>query len=151
MTTDLIHDPVGGPIIAGTRLTVYNLLTYFLDPTATEAYICKLYDLTPEQVAAARAYVLNNPETVLARHLEIEAQMGAGNAPEVVERAKQTNATLLKFKDWLIERQRAEARENADASARESGKNGSGRFPRFREWFAEQTSRTRSCAGYRQT
>ena len=79
MGTDLIHDRGRGPEIVGTRITVYNLLPHFLDPSATEAYICRVYELTPEQVAAARAYVLNNPETVLAEHLAIEARMAAGN------------------------------------------------------------------------
>src|SRR5437763_14485979 len=86
--TDLIHDRGRGPEIRGTRITVYNLLPYFLDPTATEAYICRIYDLAPEQVAAARAYVLNNPDTVLAVHLGIEARMAAGNPPQVIEQAR---------------------------------------------------------------
>jgi len=144
MGNELIHDRGRGPEIAGTRITVYNLLEHFLDPTATEAYICRLYELTPEQIAAARAYVLNNPETVLARHLEIEARMAAGNPPEVIERAKQTHATFLRFKEWLVKRQQSEAAENAGASGSDTGKTGSGRLPTFREWLAEQAPRTRS-------
>ena len=77
MASDLIHQP--GSEIVGTRISVFNLLSDFLNPTATEAYICRMYELTPEQVAAARAYVLNNPDTVLARHLELEARMASGN------------------------------------------------------------------------
>ncbi len=49
----------------GTRITVYNLLPHFLDPAMTEAEFCRFYELTPEHVAAARAYLLNNAETVL--------------------------------------------------------------------------------------
>src|SRR5437879_4760919 len=37
MANDLIHDRGRGPEIVGTRITVYNLLPHFLDPTATEA------------------------------------------------------------------------------------------------------------------
>ena len=132
MATDLIHDRGRGPEIAGTRITVYNLLPHFLDPTATEAVICRLYELTPEQVAAARAHVLNNADTVLAEHLKIEARMAVGNPPDVVERAKQTHATFVRFKDWLTKRQQA-----APADER----NGSNGFPTFREWLAEQESR----------
>src|SRR3954451_11338583 len=109
MTTDLIHDRGRGPELVGTRITVYNLLPHFLDPTATEAYLCRLYELTPEQVAAARAYVLNNPDTVLAAHLRIEARMAQGNPPEVVEQARRTHAALLNFKEWLDRRRQAEA------------------------------------------
>src|SRR3954447_18761207 len=105
MTTELIHNRGRGPEIVGTRITVYNLLPHFLDPTATEAYICRLYELSPEQVAAARAYVLNNPDTVLSEHLEIEAKLSAGNPAPVIEQAKQTRAAFLSFKRWLAERQ----------------------------------------------
>jgi uncharacterized protein (DUF433 family) len=72
MTTDLIHDKGQGPEIVGTRITIYHLLQSFLDPTVTEHEICRVYDLTARQVAAARAYVLGNPDTVLAEHLKIK-------------------------------------------------------------------------------
>src|SRR5947209_14749533 len=91
MPGELIHERGRGPEIVGTRITVYHLLPHFLDATATEDFICGLYELTHEQVAAARAYILNNPESVLAQHLEIEARMAAGNPPEVIERARQTH------------------------------------------------------------
>ena len=44
-----------GHEIIGMRLTVYHLLPYFLDPTVTEAYICQLYELTPEEIAIVEA------------------------------------------------------------------------------------------------
>ena len=140
MATDLIHDRGRGPEIRGTRITVYNLLPHFLDPTATEAYICRLYELTPEQVAAARAYVLNNPD-VLAAHLRIEARMAAGNTPEVIEQAKKTHETFLRFKDWLAKRQQTEDQEHTAGPASGAGQNQSGQAPTFREWLAEQESR----------
>ena len=55
MTTDLIRDRGRGPEILGTRITIYNLLPDFLDPTATEADICRLYDLTAEWCRCTRA------------------------------------------------------------------------------------------------
>ena len=55
MATDIIQDRGRGPEIVGTRITVYNLLPHFLDPTATEASLCRLYELTAEQVAARRS------------------------------------------------------------------------------------------------
>lgn len=54
MDESLIHDRGRGPEIAGTRITVFHLLPYFLDPSATEAYICRVNNLTAEQVSAAR-------------------------------------------------------------------------------------------------
>jgi len=130
MSTSVIQDRGRGPKIAGTRITVYNLLQSFLDPRATEAEICRVYDLTPEQVSAARAYVLSNPDTVLAKHLKIEEKMAAGNPPEVRRRAEHARSTLKSFKDWLTKREAAEAKED---EARERPR----RFPTFREWLAE--------------
>ena len=140
MANDVIHDRGRGPEIKGTRITVYNLLPHFLDPTATEAYISRVYNLTPEQVAAARAYVLNNPEAVLAQHLKIEARIAAGNPPEVIETAKKTYASLLNFKKWLAEREAATARELAAKSSSAGDRNGSEDFPTFKEWTAERES-----------
>src|ERR1700675_916741 len=111
MASDLIQDRGRGPEILGTRITVYNLLSDFLDPTATEASIARIYDLTPEQVAAARAYVLNNADTVLAEHLRIEARMSAGTPPEIVEQAQKTHAAFMRFKEWLDQRRQAAAHE----------------------------------------
>jgi uncharacterized protein (DUF433 family) len=142
MATDLIQDRGRGPEIVGTRITVYNLLSNFLGPTATEASICRIYDLTPQQVAAARAYVLNNPETVLAEHLRIDARMSEGNPPEVIEQAKQTHAAFMNFKEWLVQRQHAAAQETSAQSASESNPNGPNGFPTFREWLAEREPRS---------
>jgi hypothetical protein len=140
MATELIDDRGRGPEMVGTRITVYNLLPHFLDPTATEEYVCRLYDLTPDQVAAARAYVLNNPDIVLARHMEIESRMAAGNPPEVIERAEQAHVTFLRFRDWLAERREAEALKHAAESTSGGGGAGPRPFPTFRQWLAERES-----------
>lgn len=138
MPTDLIHDRGRGPELVGTRITVYNLLPYFLDATATEAEICRVYSLTAEQVAAVRAYILNNPDTVLAQHLKIEERIAKGNPPELVEQMKRTHETFLRFKAWLDDRKAAEAaRERSDG-----GGAGSTRIPTFREFLAEEDARS---------
>ena len=138
---NLIHDRGRGPEIAGTRITVYNLLDYFLDPAVTEADICRIYELTPDQVAAARAYILNSPETILAQHLELEARMAAGNPPQVIEEARRTHSTFLRFKEWLNRRQEAEDQGLAAQVSQERARNGSRPFPTFKEWLAQQESR----------
>jgi uncharacterized protein (DUF433 family) len=139
--TDLIHDRGRGPELVGTRITVYNLLPHFLDAEMTEDAICRFYDLTAEQVAAARAYVLNNAECVLAEHLKIEARMAAGNPPEVVAKAKETHATFLRFKNWLAQRAEFAARQHNKGATSASGHNGPSQFPTFRQWLADQKSR----------
>jgi uncharacterized protein (DUF433 family) len=138
METDLIHDRGRGPEIVGTRITVFNLLPHFLDPTATEDFICELYELTQEQVAAARAYVLNHPDTILAQHLQIEARMAEGNSPEVAARAERTHAAFLDFKQWLADRDQAEGNRSSADSQQDPGAQGS---PTFREWISERKPR----------
>jgi uncharacterized protein (DUF433 family) len=128
MSTDLIQDRGRGPEIAGTRITVYNLLPSFLDPSVTEAEICRIYDLTAEQVAAARAYVLSNPDTVLAEHLKIEQRLAAANTPEAKAHAGRAMQTLREFKKWLHDHQEEERRYQEQHPP-------TGQFPTFREWL----------------
>ena len=123
-------EQVQGPEILGTRLTVYHLLDSFLDPEVTESEICRVYELTARQVAAARAFVLSNPETVLAQHLKIEERLAAGNPPQVREAAERARATFESFKEWLAEKQAANHEEDEKARP--------GRLPTFKEWLAEQ-------------
>ena len=142
MASQLIHDVGCGPEIEGTRITIYNLLPHFLDPDATEASICRRYDLTPEQVAAARAYVLNEPDVVLGKYLQIEARIASGNPPEVVEKAERTRAALLSFKEWLAHREMAETEDQAIDDETNTARPNSRRLSTFKEWLAERESRS---------
>jgi hypothetical protein len=132
MATVVIRDRGRGPEIEGTRITVYHLLPYFLDPKASEEYIGRVHGLTADEVAAARAYVLNNPDTVLAEHLRIEARIAQGNPPHVIEQAERTRETFLRFKEWLASRERAESREHGTSAV-----SGPDSFPTLREWVAQ--------------
>ena len=126
-------EQVQGPEILGTRLTVYHLLDSFLDPTVTESEICRVYNLTAQQVATARAFVLRNPDAVLAEHLKIEERLAAGNPPQVRETAERAKATFKSFKEWLAEKQAANHEEDKIGRP--------GRLPTFKEWLAEQERR----------
>jgi uncharacterized protein (DUF433 family) len=141
MTTDLIHDRGCGAEIKGTRITVSDLFQHFLDPTETEADICARYELTPEQVAAARAYVLNHADTVLAEHLRIEARIAAGNTPEVIEGAKAARSTLLSFKEWLADREAATTQRQTAEATLGDPRNGTKHFPTFKEWTRQRQER----------
>lgn len=132
MASNVIHDRGRGPEIAGTRITVYDLLDSFLDPNVTEEEVCRVYELTSEQVAAARAYALNNPDTVLAEHLRIEEKLAARNPPEVRQQAERAKSTFNRFKQWQAEREAAE-------SMQDEGQERPRQFPTFREWLAEET------------
>lgn len=136
MTIDeLIHDRGRGPEIIGTRITVYHLLPYFLDPSATELYICQVNHLTAEQIAAARAYVLNHADTVLAEHRKIEARIAAGNPPHVIEQAKKTHEALERFKESLAQRH---AGVNPPATGETPAPNVASAMPDFRDWIAQR-------------
>lgn len=128
MSASLIHDRGRGPELVGTRITVYNLMPYFTDPTVTEEQICQLCNLTKAQVAAARAYVFEHADVVLAQHLKIEERNAQGNSPEVREKAQQAGETLRLFKKWYAEQHFAEP---GPGSLR-------AQLPAFQQWLAEQ-------------
>ena len=138
MTTEFIHDRGRGPEIAGTRVTVDSLLSHFLDPDVTEALICQLYDLTPEQVAAARAYVFTQPDVVLEKCLQGTAGTTPKNPPEVVRQAEKTRAALLSFKEWLAQRESSKTRDETHANGEEPAGPDSRTILTFKEWLAER-------------
>lgn len=108
MGESLIHDRGRGPELIGTRITVYNLIPHFLDPTATEDYVCRLYDLTPEQVAAARAYVMTNHVKVMAAHERIEERIRreaeAQDTPENRAKWARNSERFERFRAWTAAR-----------------------------------------------
>jgi uncharacterized protein (DUF433 family) len=141
MTKEIIHNRGRGPEIVGTRITVYNLMPYFLDPSITESYIAQIYDLSVEQIAAARAYALNNADSVLATHTQIEARMAEGNPPEVIEQAKRTHARFMQFREWLATQRKSDEREAGVASESTNGRDRKESIPNFHDWLvARQTA-----------
>jgi uncharacterized protein (DUF433 family) len=142
MATELIHDRGRGPELIGTRITVYNLLPYFLDPGSTEAHICELYNLTSQQVAAMRAYALNNSAEILERHRIIEARIAEGNPPEIREAAKRTHELVMRFKDWLAERTQAAEQQEAEMQAAGLKPAADLKLPTFLEWLNEQKQKS---------
>ena len=126
--------------IEGTRITIYTLVPHFLDPQATEAYIAQLYGLSSEQVATARAYVLANLDTVLSQHLRLEARATEGNPARLVEMTEQTRSALLKFKEWLKEKEQIEL-SGPGVESRSRGPAARRSASTFKEWFAEFGSR----------
>lgn len=129
---DMIYDRGRGPEIIGTRITVYNLMPDFLDSQRTERQIAEFYELTVEQVAAARAYILNNAETVLARHREIEAKI----EENVAKQPPRAKSRLSRFGEWVADRDR-HSEDHGPNSSNNGSKNG---FPTFLEWLAIRES-----------
>ncbi|MBX9788041.1 MAG: hypothetical protein K2Y37_03935 [Pirellulales bacterium] len=141
MSAEIVHDRGRGPEIVGTRVTVYNLLPYFLDATASEAFIARVHGLSNEQVAAARAYVLNHADEVLAEHLRIEARIAIGNPPEVIEAAKRTRARFEQFRKWQAEHHALGQAQ--DRTSTVDSPEVPMTLPSFEEWLAAQPSNLR--------
>lgn len=105
--------------ILGPRLTVFHLIHEFLDPTWTEARIAESYCITLEQVAAARAYVFANFESVMARHREIERNRAEAIAAQ--QRLPSSKARFERFARWVHARKASLEPDQ---------------FPSFQEWEA---------------
>jgi uncharacterized protein (DUF433 family) len=101
-----------GPEIAGTRITVYDVLDY-----STKGYhptfIASLFRVSSQQVVAALEYIDAHKDEVMAEYRQMLARDAAGNPPEVREKEAASRAKLLA--------RRAELRQ-----AKDGGRNGAG-------------------------
>ena len=77
-----IIDRGRGPEIAGTRITVYDILDYLLEgwhPTR----IAGFFRISSQQVHAAIKYIRDHKPEVIANYATILAREAAGNPPEL--------------------------------------------------------------------
>ena len=81
--------------IAGTRITVYDVLHYLEAGRWTPAEIAEVLGLSPEQLDAAIRYIEEHRDEVMAVHRRIEERNARGNPPEVEAKAQETHARLL--------------------------------------------------------
>ena len=139
MANALIHDRGRGPELVGTRITVYDLLPHFADPAITEEYLREHYHLSPEQVAAARAYAFEHADTVLAKFLRLEERIAAEHAAQGTVTTHSVVESLQRYREWL-ENRRRESDADGDDSLRSiaNGSANSQGAPSFREWYAAE-------------
>ena len=71
-----------GPEIAGTRITVYDVLAYHLDGWHHTA-IAGTLRLSSAEVLSALRYIEEHREEVLARYQALAERAARGNPPEV--------------------------------------------------------------------
>lgn len=71
-----------GPEIAGSRITVYDVLAETQAGISPEL-LAQWYGLTVEQIHAALRYIEEHKEQVLADYQKIKERHARGNAPEV--------------------------------------------------------------------
>jgi uncharacterized protein (DUF433 family) len=108
MEHPLIHDRGRGPELVGTRITVYNLVPYFIKAEWTEAAIAEANRITEEQVAAMRAYFLAHYADVMAQHERIEEWIRKGTEDQA-KRFPDTRCSLSYFPTWVQQREREAA------------------------------------------
>ena len=97
----------GGLHIAGTRITVYDIVHY-LEAGRQPQEIARILPLTLEQVLTAVKYIEEHKAEVMAVHQRIEARIARGNPPEIEAKLV---ATRAKMQAWLKERQQAKSKE----------------------------------------
>ncbi len=78
----VIIDRGRGPEIAGTRITVFDVLDY-LQAGWDDKGIAVVLSLGPDQVRAAREYIDNHPGETQAEFHRIKERIARGNPPEV--------------------------------------------------------------------
>jgi uncharacterized protein (DUF433 family) len=83
-----------GPEIAGTRITVYDVLDY-----STKGYhptfIASLFRVSSQQVQAALEYIEAHKDEVMAEYRQMLARDAEGNSPEVRAKEAASRAKLL--------------------------------------------------------
>jgi len=111
MLHSVLIDRGRGPEIAGTRITIYDVLDYHRagwHPTAIAATL----DVSSQQVQAALQYIADNETEVMARYQEILDRIARGNSPEVLAKLSQSRAKLRALEEKA---KQALAQENGHA------------------------------------
>ncbi len=80
-----------GPRLAGTRITVYDVVHY-LEGGHSANYIALVLRLTLAEVRALIQYIEEHKEEVMAVHRQIEERIARGNPPEIEERMAKSPA-----------------------------------------------------------
>jgi len=106
-----IIDRGRGPELAGTRITVYDVLDYH-ELGWHRDVIADTLDLSSEQVELALRYIDEHREEVMADYAEMRARDARGNPPELQARLKHAHERL---QAKLSELRDANSREAQDA------------------------------------
>jgi uncharacterized protein (DUF433 family) len=106
-----IIDRGRGPEIAGSRITVYDVLDY-LEEGWPAKEIAWLFHLNTAQVEAAVRYIEEHKDEVMAAYQKILDRCARGNPPELQAKL---DAGHERFLAMVRERQQAKTPENQDA------------------------------------
>ena len=89
--------------IAGTRITVWDVLHYLESGWSCPAIAATLH-LTEAQVAAAARYIEEHRDEAMAVHRHIEDRKARGNPSEIRTKAAKSRA---KLQNWLTHHHKA--------------------------------------------
>jgi uncharacterized protein (DUF433 family) len=109
-----IIDRGRGPELAGTRITVFDLIPY-LEAGRSPDYIASVLELSMEEVNALMRYIEEHRVEVMVEHTKIEERIKRGNPPEV-EALLQNSPTHALIQARLTQRLRQRTQEDNGAS-----------------------------------
>jgi uncharacterized protein (DUF433 family) len=89
-----------GPELAGTRITVYDIIPY-LEAGHTTTFIALLFRLSSAQVEALIQYINEHREEVMAVNRKIEERIARGNSPEVQALMEESRAKRIARQEEL--------------------------------------------------
>ena len=110
MQQPAIIDRGRGPEIAGTRITVYNILDY-LEEGWHHTQIALFFRISSRQVLAAVEYIDGHRDQVMADYREMLARSARGNPPELQAKL---DAAHERFLEMVRKRREAESQEAAN-------------------------------------
>jgi uncharacterized protein (DUF433 family) len=95
-----IIDRGRGPELAGTRITVFDVLPY-LQKGWHHTYIAAIFSISSAEVLALSRYIEDHEAEVLATNARILARIAQGNSPEVEAMRQRSHARLLALRAEL--------------------------------------------------
>ena len=98
-----IIDRGRGPELAGTRVTVFDVLHY-LDAGHGPTYIGAVLGISTPEVQALLRYIEEHREEVRAENQKILDRIARGNPPEVEAKRKESRAKLAALREELRRR-----------------------------------------------
>jgi uncharacterized protein (DUF433 family) len=107
-----IIDRGRGPELAGTRITVFDVL-YYMQAGRDADYIALVLGLFPDEVHALIRYIEEHKDEVMAMHRQIEERIARGNPPEVEAMREQSHAKLMALREELRRKKMQEGSNGA--------------------------------------
>ncbi len=106
-----------GPELAGTRITVFDVVP-FLEAGDSPTYIATALALSTREVDFLIKYIEEHRDEVMAENQKIEERIMRGNPPEVMEKLAQSRTHQLIEARWR-EFEKKQAREaNGEGNSR---------------------------------